>query len=87
MLVPFFVGARYVENCKVLQVLTENARIKGVETNMGTVFCEYFVNSAGMVKKWLKKWWLDLLYSESVLYLYSKQNLVAKKTLLIVIEV
>jgi glycine/D-amino acid oxidase-like deaminating enzyme len=83
MLVPFFVGARYVENCKVLQVLTENARIKGVETNMGTVFCEYFVNSAGMVKKC----WLDLLYSESVLYLYSKQNLVAKKTLLIVIEV
>jgi hypothetical protein len=36
----------------VLQVLTENACIKGVETNIGTVFCEYFVNSAGMVKKW-----------------------------------
>jgi len=41
-------GARYVENCQVLQVLTENAHIKGVETNIGTVFCEYFVNCAGM---------------------------------------
>ncbi|XP_069681446.1 pyruvate dehydrogenase phosphatase regulatory subunit, mitochondrial-like [Periplaneta americana] len=41
-------GAHYAENCKVLQVLTENARIKGVETNLGTVFCEYFVNCAGM---------------------------------------
>jgi glycine/D-amino acid oxidase-like deaminating enzyme len=58
ILVTFFVGARYVENCQVLQVLTENAHIKGVETNIGTVFCEYFVNSAGMVKNW---WSLDLL--------------------------
>ena len=40
-----------MENCQVLQVLTENAHIKGVETNIGTVFCEYFVNCAGMVRK------------------------------------
>lgn len=55
----------------MLQVLTENARIKGVETNIGTVFCEYFVNSAGMVKK---QGSLDLLWSESIFY--SKQKLV-----------
>jgi glycine/D-amino acid oxidase-like deaminating enzyme len=50
--ITFSIGARYVENCQVLQVLTENAHIKGVETNIGTVFCEYFVNCAGMVRKW-----------------------------------
>ncbi|PSN46364.1 hypothetical protein C0J52_12919 [Blattella germanica] len=41
-------GARYVENCQVQQVLTENGHVKGVETNLGTVYCEYFVNCAGM---------------------------------------
>ncbi|XP_067001335.2 pyruvate dehydrogenase phosphatase regulatory subunit, mitochondrial [Anabrus simplex] len=41
-------GARYMENCKVLKVLTENGHMKGVETNIGTIFCEYFVNCAGM---------------------------------------
>ncbi|KAK7864281.1 hypothetical protein R5R35_009540 [Gryllus longicercus] len=41
-------GARYVEKCKVMQVLTENARVKGIQTNLGTILCEYFVNCAGM---------------------------------------
>ncbi|XP_049762224.1 pyruvate dehydrogenase phosphatase regulatory subunit, mitochondrial-like [Schistocerca cancellata] len=41
-------GARYVEDCQVVQVLTENARVKAVATNNGTVLCEYFINCAGM---------------------------------------
>lgn len=45
----------------MLQVLTENAHIKGVETNIGTVFCEYFVNCAGMVRKLQ---FLEILWSK-----------------------
>nr|CAD7439980.1 unnamed protein product [Timema bartmani] len=41
-------GARFVENCEVEQVLTENSHIKAVTTSCGTVLCEYFVNCAGM---------------------------------------
>nr|CAD7402376.1 unnamed protein product [Timema poppensis] len=40
--------ARFVENCEVEQVLTENSHIKAVSTSSGTVLCEYFVNCAGM---------------------------------------
>nr|CAD7592919.1 unnamed protein product [Timema genevievae] len=42
------IGARFVENCEVEQVLTENSHIKAVTTSCGTVLCEYFVNCAGM---------------------------------------
>lgn len=44
-----FLGAKYVENCKVFRVLTENGHIQAVETSLGKVNCEYFVNCAGMV--------------------------------------
>nr|CAD7569840.1 unnamed protein product [Timema californicum] len=43
-----FLRARFVENCEVEQVLTENSHIKAVSTSSGTVLCEYFVNCAGM---------------------------------------
>ena len=32
----------------IFQILTSNDRVTGVETNSGTVDCEYFVNCAGM---------------------------------------
>ena len=38
------------ENISLLQVnriLSENGSVKAVETNMGTVECQYFVNSSG----------------------------------------
>ncbi|XP_050540511.1 pyruvate dehydrogenase phosphatase regulatory subunit, mitochondrial-like isoform X2 [Daktulosphaira vitifoliae] len=41
-------GAHYVSNCKVKKILTENNRIKGVNTSRGFIYCEYFVNCAGM---------------------------------------
>lgn len=42
-------GARYIENCTVEEVLTENGAVKSVKTNRGNVTCEYFINCAGMV--------------------------------------
>jgi pyruvate dehydrogenase phosphatase regulatory subunit len=41
-------GATYIEDCKVEEVLTENAHVHAVKTDCGTVSCEYFVNCAGM---------------------------------------
>lgn len=41
-------GARYVEKCLVRKILTENDRIRAIETDLGTIACEYFVNCAGM---------------------------------------
>ncbi|KAF4527520.1 hypothetical protein B566_EDAN015620 [Ephemera danica] len=42
-------GAKYIEGCEVKNVLTKNSRISGVQTSLGTVRCEYFVNCAGMI--------------------------------------
>jgi pyruvate dehydrogenase phosphatase regulatory subunit len=40
-------GVTLVESCQVEKVLSENHRVKAVETNKGTVECVYFVNAAG----------------------------------------
>lgn len=42
-------GAHYVTNCHIQNVVTEEDRIKGVHTSRGFIYCEYFVNCAGMV--------------------------------------
>jgi len=42
-------GAHYVTNCHIQKVVTEEDRIKGVDTSRGFIYCEYFVNCAGMV--------------------------------------
>lgn len=42
-------GAKYIENCRIHEVNTENGAVKSVKTEYGVVFCEYFVNCAGMV--------------------------------------
>ncbi|XP_071445537.1 pyruvate dehydrogenase phosphatase regulatory subunit, mitochondrial-like isoform X1 [Hetaerina americana] len=41
-------GANYIEGCRVEWVLTENSKVKGVQTNLGNMDCQYFVNCAGM---------------------------------------
>lgn len=41
-------GATIIENCKVLDINTNNGVIKSVTTDQGTVTCEYVVNCAGM---------------------------------------
>jgi glycine/D-amino acid oxidase-like deaminating enzyme len=42
-------GAKYVKNCEFLHLSTQNGRVSAVETSLGTIKCEYFVNCAGMV--------------------------------------
>ncbi|XP_053988034.1 pyruvate dehydrogenase phosphatase regulatory subunit, mitochondrial-like isoform X1 [Hylaeus volcanicus] len=41
-------GARYIENCRIEEVHTENGAVKSVKTEHGVILCEYFVNCAGM---------------------------------------
>ncbi|XP_015598791.1 pyruvate dehydrogenase phosphatase regulatory subunit, mitochondrial [Cephus cinctus] len=41
-------GAQYRENCRILEVSTDNGAVKYVKTESGTVLCEYFINCAGM---------------------------------------
>lgn len=43
-------GTHYVENCKALKMLTTEGKILGVETTLGTIQCDYVVNSTGMVR-------------------------------------
>ncbi|XP_046665146.1 pyruvate dehydrogenase phosphatase regulatory subunit, mitochondrial isoform X1 [Homalodisca vitripennis] len=40
-------GVRVIEFCGVERVLSEDDRVTGVETNLGTVKCHVFVNSGG----------------------------------------
>jgi pyruvate dehydrogenase phosphatase regulatory subunit len=40
-------GVTLVENCQVEKVLAPDHRMSAVETNLGTIECIYFVNSAG----------------------------------------
>ena len=40
-------GVQIVQQCKVDEILVKDAKISGVKTNKGTVFCEHFVNTAG----------------------------------------
>jgi len=41
-------GARIFEDTKVTRILTESGHVKGVETDQGTIACEYVVNCGGM---------------------------------------
>lgn len=42
-------GAHYVSNCHIQKVVTKEDRVMGVDTSRGFIYCEYFVNCAGMV--------------------------------------
>lgn len=41
-------GVKYIENCKVAQVLTKNGSVSSVVTNFGSIQCEYFANCSGL---------------------------------------
>jgi glycine cleavage system aminomethyltransferase T/glycine/D-amino acid oxidase-like deaminating enzyme len=44
-------GAKIFEDTKVTRVLTKDGRVTGVETDQGTIACEYVVNCGGMWAK------------------------------------
>ncbi|XP_043785257.1 pyruvate dehydrogenase phosphatase regulatory subunit, mitochondrial-like isoform X3 [Apis laboriosa] len=41
-------GAKYIENCHIEEIYTENETIKSIKTQYGIISCEYFINCAGM---------------------------------------
>ncbi|KFB43900.1 AGAP002217-PA-like protein [Anopheles sinensis] len=41
-------GVKYFEGCEVKYIKTKNGRVDAVETDVGTISCEYFVNCSGM---------------------------------------
>jgi len=41
-------GARVIENTRVIRVISRDGRVAGVETERGTVDCEFVVNCTGM---------------------------------------
>ena len=42
-------GAKYIKNCKFENLHTINGRVSGVDTSLGLINCQFFVNCAGMV--------------------------------------
>nr|XP_019534740.2 pyruvate dehydrogenase phosphatase regulatory subunit, mitochondrial-like isoform X1 [Aedes albopictus] len=41
-------GVKYFEGCEVMHVNTKGGRVYSVETDIGTIQCEYFINCSGM---------------------------------------
>uniref|UniRef100_A0A1Y9H9H8 Pyruvate dehydrogenase phosphatase regulatory subunit, mitochondrial n=1 Tax=Anopheles farauti TaxID=69004 RepID=A0A1Y9H9H8_9DIPT len=41
-------GVKYFEGCQVKYINTKNERVHSIETDVGTINCEYFVNCSGM---------------------------------------
>jgi len=41
-------GAKYIKHCRFKSLLTDNGRVSAVDTSMGIIQCQYFVNCAGM---------------------------------------
>lgn len=46
---PICPGVQILERTSVQQVLVEKGQVMGVETDRGSIECEYFVNCAGQV--------------------------------------
>lgn len=73
-------GAQYITNCHIQKVVTEEDRIKGIDTSRGFIHCEYFVNCAGMVinyflkLKKLKYWEIIFLNILSKTQNYNDEN-------------
>lgn len=44
-------GVRILERTSVQQVLVEKSQVAAVETDRGSIRCEYFVNCAGQVRR------------------------------------
>jgi len=49
-------GARIVENCKVQDVVCEDGRVRGVQTEHGEIACDHVVNAAGMWAREVGAW-------------------------------
>lgn len=47
-----FVGVTVVENCKLLEVVCDNGKVVAIDTSMGSVECDYYVNCGGF---WARK--------------------------------
>ncbi|XP_058058106.1 pyruvate dehydrogenase phosphatase regulatory subunit, mitochondrial-like isoform X2 [Anopheles bellator] len=41
-------GVKYFEGCQVKYINTKDGRVDSIETDVGTIKCEYFVNCSGM---------------------------------------
>ena len=44
-------GVQVIENCSVTRVSTEDGKVSRVDTNIGNIKCEVFVNCAGIVSR------------------------------------
>lgn len=42
-------GAKYVKDCLYNNLITHNGRVAAVDTSLGTIKCQFFVNCSGMV--------------------------------------
>lgn len=42
-----FLGVKVVENCTVKKINQANAKVASVETDLGNISCDYFINCAG----------------------------------------
>lgn len=42
-----FLGVKVIENCTVKKINQSNFKVTSVETDLGNINCEYFVNCAG----------------------------------------
>lgn len=42
-----FTGVTVIENCSITKVKQVDGKISSVETSLGPIYCEYFVNCAG----------------------------------------
>lgn len=40
-------GVNIIENCTVSEVMSSNGKVSSVNTSLGTINCDYFVNCAG----------------------------------------
>ena len=57
----YCLGVRFVERCSVTQVTTNAGRVTGVDTNLGHVDCNVFVNCTGLVSAALCRSYHQLL--------------------------
>lgn len=47
-----FLGVVVVENCKLLEVVCDNDKVVAIDTSMGSIECDYYVNCGGF---WARK--------------------------------
>ena len=43
-------GAQMFDKCRIEKVETDGRKVTGVQTSLGHIDCEYFVNASGLVR-------------------------------------